>query len=184
MCKVDHWSVTDMLLIYYIKLKFNVSYYSLLVSIDANIEILLSINSRSKWTCELTGFLLQEKRNIAFMQELRCLFALMVGSNRRFVDPSAAVELLRDAFRTSEAQQVHHLNDLIHSCQGLILKWNSCKWYTNKRYLQMFTIHMQFIKLSELLLNRDCAVFLENSVYFKIAYSRMSVNSHTSCLTG
>lgn len=50
------------------------------------------------------------------MQELRCLFALMVGSNRRFVDPSAAVELLRDAFRTSEAQQVHHLNDLIHSC--------------------------------------------------------------------
>ncbi|KAI5096602.1 ubiquitin carboxyl-terminal hydrolase 28 isoform X2, partial [Silurus meridionalis] len=46
-----------------------------------------------------------ERRNIAFMQELRCLFALMVGSNRRFVDPSAAVELLRDAFRTSEAQQ-------------------------------------------------------------------------------
>ncbi|XP_051960175.1 ubiquitin carboxyl-terminal hydrolase 28-like isoform X2 [Xyrauchen texanus] len=46
-----------------------------------------------------------EKRNIAFMQELRCLFALMVGSNRRFVDPSAAVKLLRDAFRTSEAQQ-------------------------------------------------------------------------------
>uniref|UniRef100_A0A671W0K5 Ubiquitin carboxyl-terminal hydrolase n=1 Tax=Sparus aurata TaxID=8175 RepID=A0A671W0K5_SPAAU len=44
-------------------------------------------------------------RNIAFMQELRCLFALMVGSTRRFVDPSAAVELLRDAFRTSEAQQ-------------------------------------------------------------------------------
>ncbi len=53
------------------------------------------------------GFLFQEKRNIAFMQELRCLFALMVGSTRRFVDPSAAVELLRDAFRTSEAQQVH-----------------------------------------------------------------------------
>ncbi|XP_030638857.1 ubiquitin carboxyl-terminal hydrolase 28 [Chanos chanos] len=46
-----------------------------------------------------------EKRNIAFMQELRCLFALMVGSTRKFVDPSAAVELLRDAFRTSEAQQ-------------------------------------------------------------------------------
>uniref|UniRef100_A0A8C7L1Q5 Ubiquitin carboxyl-terminal hydrolase n=1 Tax=Oncorhynchus kisutch TaxID=8019 RepID=A0A8C7L1Q5_ONCKI len=44
-------------------------------------------------------------RNIAFMQELRCLFALMVGSTRRFVDPSAAVELLREAFRSSEAQQ-------------------------------------------------------------------------------
>ncbi|KAK5887245.1 hypothetical protein CesoFtcFv8_015866 [Champsocephalus esox] len=46
-----------------------------------------------------------DKRNMAFMQELRCLFALMVGSSRTFVDPSAAVELLRDAFRTSEAQQ-------------------------------------------------------------------------------
>ncbi|XP_061905003.1 ubiquitin carboxyl-terminal hydrolase 28 isoform X2 [Entelurus aequoreus] len=46
-----------------------------------------------------------DKRNIAFMQELRCLFSLLVGSTRRFVDPSAAVELLRDAFRTSEAQQ-------------------------------------------------------------------------------
>ncbi|XP_038565380.1 ubiquitin carboxyl-terminal hydrolase 28 isoform X2 [Micropterus salmoides] len=46
-----------------------------------------------------------DKRNIAFMQELRCLFSLMVGSTRRFVDPSAAVELLRDAFRTNEAQQ-------------------------------------------------------------------------------
>uniref|UniRef100_A0A8C7KYZ5 Ubiquitin carboxyl-terminal hydrolase n=1 Tax=Oncorhynchus kisutch TaxID=8019 RepID=A0A8C7KYZ5_ONCKI len=45
------------------------------------------------------------EKNIAFMQELRCLFALMVGSTRRFVDPSAAVELLREAFRSSEAQQ-------------------------------------------------------------------------------
>ena len=46
------------------------------------------------------------------MQELRCLFALMMGSTRRFVDPSAAVELLRDAFRTSEAQQVRHTSEL------------------------------------------------------------------------
>uniref|UniRef100_A0A8C6MAW0 Ubiquitin carboxyl-terminal hydrolase n=1 Tax=Nothobranchius furzeri TaxID=105023 RepID=A0A8C6MAW0_NOTFU len=57
----------------------------------------------------LSGRLLEKckshTRNIAFMQELRCLFALMVGSTRRFVDPSAAVELLRNAFRTSEAQQ-------------------------------------------------------------------------------
>ncbi|KAG7261276.1 hypothetical protein CRUP_036560 [Coryphaenoides rupestris] len=46
-----------------------------------------------------------DKRNLAFMQELRCLFALMVASTCKFVDPSAAVELLREAFRTSEAQQ-------------------------------------------------------------------------------
>nr|XP_033773420.1 ubiquitin carboxyl-terminal hydrolase 28 isoform X5 [Geotrypetes seraphini] len=46
-----------------------------------------------------------EKRNVAFMQELQYLFALLVGSNRKFVDPSAALELLKDAFRSAEAQQ-------------------------------------------------------------------------------
>uniref|UniRef100_A0A8C4U4E0 ubiquitinyl hydrolase 1 n=1 Tax=Falco tinnunculus TaxID=100819 RepID=A0A8C4U4E0_FALTI len=45
------------------------------------------------------------KRNIAFMQELQCLFALMLGTRRKFVDPSAALELLRDAFRSTEEQQ-------------------------------------------------------------------------------
>ncbi|XP_032905786.1 ubiquitin carboxyl-terminal hydrolase 28 isoform X7 [Amblyraja radiata] len=39
------------------------------------------------------------------MQELRCLFALMVASIRKYADPSSAVELLKDAFRSSEAQQ-------------------------------------------------------------------------------
>ncbi|NXP50392.1 UBP28 hydrolase, partial [Heliornis fulica] len=45
------------------------------------------------------------KRNIVFMQELQCLFALMLGTHRKFVDPSAALELLRDAFRSAEEQQ-------------------------------------------------------------------------------
>ncbi|NXX95449.1 UBP28 hydrolase, partial [Centropus bengalensis] len=45
------------------------------------------------------------KRNIAFMQELQCLFALMLGTRRKFVDPSAALDLLRDAFRSTEEQQ-------------------------------------------------------------------------------
>uniref|UniRef100_A0A8C6UGZ3 Ubiquitin carboxyl-terminal hydrolase n=1 Tax=Neogobius melanostomus TaxID=47308 RepID=A0A8C6UGZ3_9GOBI len=68
----------------------------------------------------------QDKRNIAFMQELRCLFALMVGSTRRFVDPSASVELLRDAFRTSEAQQdvsefTHKLLDWLEDAFQLAL---------------------------------------------------------------
>ncbi|XP_039634206.1 ubiquitin carboxyl-terminal hydrolase 28 isoform X3 [Perca fluviatilis] len=70
-----------------------------------------------------------DKRNIAFMQELRCLFALMVGSTRRFVDPSAAVELLRDAFRTSEAQQdvsefSHKLLDWLEDAFQLAAKDN------------------------------------------------------------
>lgn len=49
---------------------------------------------------------LQEKRNIMFMQELQYLFALMMGSNRKFVDPSAALDLLKGAFRSPEEQQV------------------------------------------------------------------------------
>lgn len=51
-------------------------------------------------------FAMQEKRNIAFMLELQCLFALMLGTRRKFVDPSVALELLRDAFRSTEEQQV------------------------------------------------------------------------------
>lgn len=51
-------------------------------------------------------FAMQGKRNIAFMQELQCLFALMLGTWRKFVDPSAALELLRDVFRSAEQPQV------------------------------------------------------------------------------
>ncbi|NXM38257.1 UBP28 hydrolase, partial [Gymnorhina tibicen] len=51
-------------------------------------------------SCRHTG-----KRNIAFMQELQCLFALMLGTWRKFVDPSAALELLRDVFRSAEQPQ-------------------------------------------------------------------------------
>lgn len=46
------------------------------------------------------------------MQELQCLFALMLGTHRRFVDPTAALELLREAFRTAEEQQVKCLKIL------------------------------------------------------------------------
>ncbi|KAJ7305374.1 hypothetical protein JRQ81_011328 [Phrynocephalus forsythii] len=47
----------------------------------------------------------QSKKNVAFMQELQCLFALMLGTFRKFVDPTAALELLRGAFRSPEEQQ-------------------------------------------------------------------------------
>uniref|UniRef100_A0A4W5QKH6 Ubiquitin specific peptidase 28 n=1 Tax=Hucho hucho TaxID=62062 RepID=A0A4W5QKH6_9TELE len=57
-------------------------------------------------------------RNIAFLQELRCLFALMVGSTRRFVDPSAAVELLREAFR-SRLRVVRDVSEFTHK----LLDW-------------------------------------------------------------
>ncbi|NXN96668.1 UBP28 hydrolase, partial [Rhinopomastus cyanomelas] len=68
------------------------------------------------------------KRNIAFMQELQCLFALMLGTRRKFVDPSAALELLRDAFRSTEEQQqdvsefTHKLLDWLEDAFQLTVK--------------------------------------------------------------
>lgn len=49
---------------------------------------------------------IQEHRNLPFMQELRKLFSLMVGSKRKYVDPSHAVEILKGAFKSSDSQQV------------------------------------------------------------------------------
>ncbi|KAF3840626.1 hypothetical protein F7725_006488 [Dissostichus mawsoni] len=78
-----------------------------------------------------------DKRNMAFMQELRCLFALMVGSSRTFVDPSAAVELLRDAFRTSEAQQ--DVSEFSHK----LLDWLEDAFQLAAKELKVYVLHMQ-----------------------------------------
>ncbi|XP_059812833.1 ubiquitin carboxyl-terminal hydrolase 28 isoform X4 [Hypanus sabinus] len=78
-----------------------------------------------------------ELRNLAFMQELRCLFALMVASKRKYVDPSNAVDLLKDAFRSAEAQQdvsefTHKLLDWLEdSFQLAASTKNSCKTSQN-----------------------------------------------------
>lgn len=47
------------------------------------------------------------------MQELRNLFSLMVGSRRKYVDPSKAVEILKDAFKSSELQQVSFMAEVL-----------------------------------------------------------------------
>uniref|UniRef100_A0A3B3SBW4 Ubiquitin carboxyl-terminal hydrolase 25 n=1 Tax=Paramormyrops kingsleyae TaxID=1676925 RepID=A0A3B3SBW4_9TELE len=47
----------------------------------------------------------KEHQNLPFMQELRKLFSLMVGSKRKYVDPSHAVEILKEAFKSSDSQQ-------------------------------------------------------------------------------
>uniref|UniRef100_A0A8C8E5E4 Ubiquitin carboxyl-terminal hydrolase n=1 Tax=Otus sunia TaxID=257818 RepID=A0A8C8E5E4_9STRI len=47
----------------------------------------------------------KEHRNLPFMRELRYLFALLVGSKRKYVDPSRAVEILKDAFKSTDSQQ-------------------------------------------------------------------------------
>ena len=48
------------------------------------------------------------------MQELRHLFALMLGSKRKYVDPSKALDILKEAFTSNtgsaagvDSQQVH-----------------------------------------------------------------------------
>ncbi|KAL2807241.1 ubiquitin carboxyl-terminal hydrolase 28 isoform 41 [Daubentonia madagascariensis] len=72
-----------------------------------------------------------DKRNIVFMQELQYLFALMMGSNRKFVDPSAALDLLKGAFRSSEEQQqdvsefTHKLLDWLEDAFQLAVNVNS-----------------------------------------------------------
>ncbi|XP_048458610.1 ubiquitin carboxyl-terminal hydrolase 25 isoform X6 [Rhincodon typus] len=47
----------------------------------------------------------KERRNLPFMRELRHLFALMVSSKRKYVDPSRAVEILKDTFKSNDLQQ-------------------------------------------------------------------------------
>uniref|UniRef100_A0A2I2Y2A1 ubiquitinyl hydrolase 1 n=1 Tax=Gorilla gorilla gorilla TaxID=9595 RepID=A0A2I2Y2A1_GORGO len=50
----------------------------------------------------------KEHRNLPFMHELRYLFALLVGTKRKYVDPSRAVEILKDAFKSNDSQQEWH----------------------------------------------------------------------------
>lgn len=47
----------------------------------------------------------KEHQNLPFMCELRYLFALLVGTKRKYVDPSRAVEILKDAFKSNDSQQ-------------------------------------------------------------------------------
>ncbi|XP_077900602.1 ubiquitin carboxyl-terminal hydrolase 25 isoform X3 [Ictidomys tridecemlineatus] len=55
-------------------------------------------------TCWFSA-VIQEHRNLPFMCELRYLFALLVGTKRKYVDPSRAVEILKDAFKSNDSQQ-------------------------------------------------------------------------------
>ncbi|XP_018081434.1 ubiquitin carboxyl-terminal hydrolase 28 isoform X2 [Xenopus laevis] len=85
-----------------------------------------------------------EKRNLAFMQELQCLFALMVGSNRKFVDPSPALELLKDAFLSEEAQQqdvsefTHKLLDWLEDAFQLAVNGESPRDKSENPMVQLF----------------------------------------------
>uniref|UniRef100_A0A8C2MZ93 Ubiquitin carboxyl-terminal hydrolase 28 n=1 Tax=Cricetulus griseus TaxID=10029 RepID=A0A8C2MZ93_CRIGR len=85
-----------------------------------------------------------EKRNIMFMQELQYLFALLLGSNRKFVDPSAALDLLKGAFRSSEEQQqdvsefTHKLLDWLEDAFQLAVNVKVCLNKSENPMVQLF----------------------------------------------
>uniref|UniRef100_A0A8C7APC6 Ubiquitin carboxyl-terminal hydrolase n=1 Tax=Neovison vison TaxID=452646 RepID=A0A8C7APC6_NEOVI len=85
-----------------------------------------------------------EKRNIVFMQELQYLFALMMGSNRKFVDPSAALDLLKGAFRSPEEQQqdvsefTHKLLDWLEDAFQLAVNVNNPRKKSENPMVQLF----------------------------------------------
>ncbi|XP_012371300.1 ubiquitin carboxyl-terminal hydrolase 28 isoform X7 [Octodon degus] len=85
-----------------------------------------------------------EKRNIMFMQELQYLFALMMGSNRKSVDPSAALDLLKGAFRSSEEQQqdvsefTHKLLDWLEDAFQLAVNVNNPRNKSENPMVQLF----------------------------------------------
>ncbi|KAM5246377.1 ubiquitin carboxyl-terminal hydrolase 28 isoform 15-T15 [Ctenodactylus gundi] len=94
-------------------------------------------------TCWFSA-VIQEKRNIMFMQELQYLFALMMGSNRKYVDPSAALDLLKGAFRSSEEQQqdvsefTHKLLDWLEDAFQLAVNVNNPRNKSENPMVQLF----------------------------------------------
>lgn len=62
-------------------------------------------------------------RNIRFMQELRYLFALMIGSQKKYVDPSKAVEILKEAFSSSASSGVGDSQQDVSEFQHKLLEW-------------------------------------------------------------
>uniref|UniRef100_A0A674II70 Ubiquitin carboxyl-terminal hydrolase n=1 Tax=Terrapene triunguis TaxID=2587831 RepID=A0A674II70_9SAUR len=85
-----------------------------------------------------------EKRNIAFMQELQCLFALMLGTHRKFVDPTASLELLKGAFKSADEQQqdvsevTHKLLDWLEDAFQLSVNVNSPRDKSENPMVQLF----------------------------------------------
>ncbi|KAL5020489.1 hypothetical protein ScPMuIL_003381 [Solemya velum] len=64
---------------------------------------------------------LTEWRNLRFMKELGHLFALMVGSRKKYVDPSKAVDILKEAF--SSPPGVTDSQQDISEFQHKLLEW-------------------------------------------------------------
>nr|KAG5693883.1 hypothetical protein BaRGS_014324 [Batillaria attramentaria] len=64
---------------------------------------------------------IHERRNLRFMRELRMLFGLMVGSTRKYVDPSKAVDILKEAF--SSPSGITDSQQDVSEFQHKLLEW-------------------------------------------------------------
>lgn len=62
-------------------------------------RLVLNFVPQKEWTLDIPDT--KERRNLLFMQELRKLFALMACTKRKYVDPSQALEELKEAFPDS-----------------------------------------------------------------------------------
>uniref|UniRef100_H2YB36 Ubiquitin carboxyl-terminal hydrolase n=1 Tax=Ciona savignyi TaxID=51511 RepID=H2YB36_CIOSA len=61
----------------------------------------------------------ETKRNLRLMQELRCLFALMITSNKSFLDPSKCVNIIQEAFQTKSSDSQQDVSEFTH----MLLDW-------------------------------------------------------------
>lgn len=113
------------------------------------------------------------------MQELRQLFALMVASRRKYVDPSRSVEILKEAFSTGDtdfvdSQQVGGTEEVWRggSSPTFMSMATSRKWLSARR------TDVQQIKGIVLLL-RDHPVFSPLKLYYKSKRRSYIKKDHT-----
>lgn len=64
----------------------------------------------------------KQKKIIEFMQELRKLFALMVASQRKYVDPTRAVDILRGSIGCSSSNGENNQQD-VSEFTHIVLEW-------------------------------------------------------------
>ncbi|KAL8592865.1 hypothetical protein ACOMHN_050693 [Nucella lapillus] len=88
----------------------------------------LVLNFKTPYTASSNLQAVQERRNLRFMRELSLLFGLMVGSTRKYVDPSKAVDILKEAF--SSPSGITDSQQDVSEFQHKLLEWleDAFKW--------------------------------------------------------
>lgn len=69
------------------------------------------------------------------MQELRYLFALMVGSQKKYVDPSKAVEILKEAFSSSASTGVGDSQQVLYYFSVTLHALTIHHYYLDRKFL-------------------------------------------------